>query len=62
MTFDEIHGNLMNEMMCLSEIRGELDSESNAKVEAKLAEIGNELRAMDDACDELFDHFVDGER
>ena len=48
----------MNEMMCLSEIRGELDSESNAKVEVKLAEIGNELRAMDDACDELFDHFA----
>ena len=62
MTFDEIHGNLMNEMMCLSEIRGELDPESNAKVDAKLAEIGNELRAIDDARDELFDHFVDGER
>ena len=52
----------MNEMMCLSEIRGELDSESNAKVEAKLAEIGEELKAIDDARDELFDHFVDGER
>ena len=62
MTFKDKHENLMNEMMCLSEVRGELDSESNAKVEAKLAEIGNELRAMDDARDELFDHFVDGER
>ena len=62
MTFDEIHGNLMNEMMCLSEIRGELDSESNAKVEAKLAEIGNELREIDEARDELFDHFVDRDR
>ena len=62
MSFNDKHENLMNEMMCLSEVRGELDSESNAKVEAKLDEIGNELRAMDDARDELFDHFVDGER
>ena len=54
--------NLMNEMVCLSEIRGELDSESNAKVEAKLVEIGDALRAMDEARDELFDHFVDGDR
>ena len=54
--------NLMNEMVCLSEVRGELDSESNAKVEAKLAEIGNELREIDEARDELFDHFVDGDR
>ena len=54
--------NLMNEMVCLSEVRGELDSESNAKVEAKLVEIGNELREIDEARDELFDHFVDGDR
>ena len=62
MSFNDKHENLMNEMVCLFEVRGELDPESNAKVDAKLAEIGNELRAMDDACDELFDHFVDGER
>ena len=62
MTFNEKHDNLMNEMMCLSEVRGELDSVSNAKVEAKLTEIGDELRAMDEARDELFDNFVDGER
>ena len=62
MTFNEKHDNLMNEMMCLSEVRGELDSVSNAKVEAKLKEIGDELRAMDEARDELFDNFVDGER
>ena len=54
--------NLMNEMVCLSEVRGELDSESNAKVEAKLVEIGDELRSIDEARDELFDHFVDGDR
>ena len=62
MTFNEKHDKLMNEMMCLSEVRGELDSVSNAKVEAKLKEIGDELRAMDEARDELFDNFVDGER
>ena len=54
--------NLMNEMVCLSEVRGELDSESNVNIEVKLAEIGDELRAMDEARDELFDHFVDGDR
>ena len=58
MTFNDKHENLMNEMMCLSEVRGELDSVSNAKVEAKLAEIGDELRAIDEARDELFDHFA----
>tara|TARA_B100000949_G_C14159821_1_gene398562 strand:- start:692 stop:880 length:189 start_codon:yes stop_codon:yes gene_type:complete len=62
MNFKDKHENLMNEMMCLSEVRGELDSVSNAKVEAKLAEIGDELRAIDEARDELFDHFVDGDR
>ena len=50
--------NLMNEMVCLSEVRGELDPVSNAKVEVKLKEIGDELRAMDEAHDELFDHFA----
>ena len=54
--------NLMNEMVCLSEVRGELDSESNVKIEVKLAEIGDALRAMNEARDELFDHFVDGDR
>ena len=61
MTFKDKHENLMNEMMCLSEVRGELDSESNAKVEAKLAEIGNELRAMDEAREELEDHAMNFE-
>ena len=62
MNIKDKHENLMNEMMCLSEVRGELDPVSNAKVEVKLKEIGNELRAMDEAHDELFDHFVDGDR
>ena len=53
--------NLMNEMVCLSEVRGELDSVSNAKIEAKLAEIGEELRAIDEARIELEDHAMNFE-
>ena len=61
MTFKDKHENLMNEMMCLSEVRGELDPVSNAKVEAKLKEIGDELRAMDEAREELEDHAMNFE-
>ena len=50
--------NLMNEMVCLFEVRGELDPVRDAKIEVKLAEIGDELRAIDEARDELFDHFA----
>ena len=52
---------LMNEMVCLSEVRGELDSVSNAKIEAKLAEIGEELKAIDEARVELEDHAMNFE-
>ena len=31
-------------------------------VEVILGKIGDELRAIDEARDELFDHFVDGDR
>ena len=61
MTFKDKHENLMNEMMCLSEVRGELDPVSNAKVETKLKEIGDELRAMDEAREELEDHAMNYE-
>jgi len=61
MTFKDKHENLMNEMMCLSEVRGELDPVSNAKVETKLKEIGDELRAMDEAREELEDHAMNFE-
>ena len=61
MTFKDKHENLMNEMMCLSEVRGELDPVSNAKVEVKLKEIGDELRAMDEAREELEDHAMNFE-
>ena len=54
--------NLMNEIVCLSEVRGELDSVSNVKIEVKLAEIAAEIHAMEESRDELFDHFVDGDR
>ena len=58
MSFNDKHENLMNEMVCLFEVRGELDPVRNAKIEVKLAEIGDELRAIDEARDELFDHFA----
>ena len=58
MTFNDKRENLMNEMVCLSEVRGELDSVSNEKVEVILGKIGDELRAIDEARDELFDHFA----
>ena len=61
MTFKDKHENLMNEMMCLSEVRGELDPVSNAKVETKLKEIGDELRTMDEAREELADHAMNNE-
>ena len=61
MTFKDKHENLMNEMMCLSEVRGELDPVSNAKVETKLKEIGDELRAMDETREELEDHAMNFE-
>ena len=61
MTFKDKHEYLMNEMMCLSEVRGELDPVSNAKVETKLKEIGDELRAMDEAREELEDHAMNFE-
>ena len=61
MTFKDKHENLMNEMMCLSEVRGELDPVSNAKVETKLKEIGDELRAMDEAREEPEDHAMNFE-
>ena len=53
--------NLMNEMVCLSEVRGELDPVSNAKIEAKLAEIGEELKAIDEARVELEEHAMNFE-
>ena len=58
MSFNDKHENLMNEMVCLFEVRGELDPVRNAKIEVKLAEIGEELKAIDEARDELFDHFA----
>ena len=61
MSLKDKHENLMNEMMGLSEVRGELDPVSNAKVETKLKEIGDELRAMDEAREELEDHAMNFE-
>ena len=35
---------LLNEMLCLSEVRGELDVSSNAEIECRLKEIDIEIK------------------
>jgi hypothetical protein len=35
---------LINELVCLFEVRGELSPEDNARVEARIAEIREELK------------------
>ena len=42
---DQIN-NVYNEMIYLCEVRGELDPESNAKIEAKLQELSAELQVL----------------
>ena len=42
---DQIN-NIYNDMIYLCEIRGELDPESNAKIEAKLKELQDELQVL----------------
>ena len=42
---DQIN-NLYNDMIYLCEVRGELDPESNAKIEAKLQDLSYELQVL----------------
>jgi len=37
---------LLNEMLCLSEVRGELDVLSNAEIEGRLKEIDTEIKNL----------------
>ncbi len=37
---------LLNEMLCLSEVRGELDILSNAEIEGRLKEIDTEIKNL----------------
>ena len=37
---------LLNEMLCLSEVRGELDVSSNAEIEGRLKEIDIEIKNL----------------
>jgi ABC-type phosphate transport system ATPase subunit len=43
---DQIN-NVYNEMIYLCEVRGELDPESNAKIEAKLKDLQAELQVLE---------------
>jgi len=38
--------NLYEELVYLCEVRGELDPESNAKIETRIAEINSELKEL----------------
>ena len=40
---------LYNELVCLCEVRGELDDEGNAYVEAKIAEIQKQIKELEAA-------------
>lgn len=42
---DQIN-NIYNDMIYLCEVRGELDPESNAKIETKLKELQDELQVL----------------
>jgi|TARA_B110000014_G_scaffold227500_1_gene187358 hypothetical protein len=37
---------LLNEMLCLSEVRGTLDNSSNVEIEGRLKEIDIELKTL----------------
>jgi hypothetical protein len=37
---------LMNELVCLCEVRGELDAEGNARLEQRIAEIKKQLENL----------------
>ena len=43
---DQIN-NLYNELIYLCEVRGELDDEANARTEAKIAEITDEIQVLE---------------
>ena len=40
-------GDLYNELMCLFEVRGELSPEDNARVEARIAQIMNQINELE---------------
>ena len=44
---DAVIGNLYNDLMCLAEIRGELSPEDNARVEARILQLQNEIRELE---------------
>lgn len=56
---DQIH-NVYEQMIYLCEYRGELDPESNAKIEAKLSELQDELQVLEyERCQEVIEFSCD---
>ena len=56
---DQIN-DVYEQMVYLCEYRGELDPESNAKIEAKLSELQDELQVLEyERCQEVIDFSCD---
>jgi ABC-type phosphate transport system auxiliary subunit len=60
MTIQDQINNVYEQMIYLCEVRGELDPESNAKIEAKLSELQDELQVLEyERCQEVIDFSCD---
>ena len=60
MTIQDQINNVYEQMIYLCEYRGELDPESNAKIEAKLSELQDELQVLEyERCQEVIDFSCD---
>ena len=60
MTIQDQINNVYEQMIYLCEVRGELDPESNAKIEAKLSELQDELQVLQyERCQEVIDFSCD---
>ena len=60
MTIQDQINNVYEQMIYLCEYRGELDPESNAKIEAKLSELQDELQVLQyERCQEVIDFSCD---
>ena len=60
MTIQDQINDVYEQMVYLCEYRGELDPESNAKIEAKLSELQDELQVLEyERCQEVIDFSCD---
>jgi hypothetical protein len=60
MTIQDQINNVYEQMIYLCEYRGELDPESNAKIEAQLSELQDELQVLEyERCQEVIEFSCD---